>query len=542
MSIRVHPQHSSASVPLTRRAALRVAAGLSFAAVTNAPALSVRAAAAPAICPQPPLPTDRDLATRASYDWALRLLQGTYTPENNNEKGYTAWSTAWVLKSYITMYRATDDTAYLDLFVTDADQVLDLRDNARGVTDYRGRSLPVWRTGYTYSTAKAIIPNAAGVPLFEVRYGYHASSDGLGSVTVSADTDPEYFRLTCTNKPTPTATDTYAHLNLAPASPDYVVPRLYFADPTKTRSTARELRPPGPNSNDMPKTGKYQFATEFHALPVDTGMILDSFAEFCALAAHNPRLQRRYGNSIARYTTAVIDGLAVFEEDWRDNDTGEGWYVLNADAPASYAGTDAPHNHNLAIARCFTHVAVVTRDPLHRHRARQLLTRFRNDLRLQSNAYVWNYFDTRGRGFNGWAREDHVSNRIAFSLPYQTVEDISHASLDIDAAVTGNHHGLIFQPSDLRRFASTYTDCVATRDTTKPDCSYQPPTSYYKVDGTGPLGTADSTVGRWAILAPWNTKVHTLTRSIYNYKYHAATSMQGSILYGIASLAAHAAT
>lgn len=69
----------------------------------------------------------------------------------NNEKGALAWGRSYVLESYLIMYRLTGDNHYLDKFVTGADQALAARDSVRGVTDYRGLSLPAWRAagGYT---------------------------------------------------------------------------------------------------------------------------------------------------------------------------------------------------------------------------------------------------------------------------------------------------------------------------------------------------------------------------------------------------------
>ncbi|WP_027364774.1 carbohydrate binding domain-containing protein [Desulfotruncus alcoholivorax] len=58
-----------------------------------------------------------------------------------------AWSETYIMRSYLLMYQATKDKQYIDDFVDHADSVLARRDNMRGVTDYRGLSLPVWRDG-----------------------------------------------------------------------------------------------------------------------------------------------------------------------------------------------------------------------------------------------------------------------------------------------------------------------------------------------------------------------------------------------------------
>jgi len=58
-----------------------------------------------------------------------------------------AWMETYIMRSYLIMYQATKDKRYLDEFIGHADTVLDRRDNVRGVTDYRGLSLPAWRVG-----------------------------------------------------------------------------------------------------------------------------------------------------------------------------------------------------------------------------------------------------------------------------------------------------------------------------------------------------------------------------------------------------------
>ncbi|KUK52380.1 MAG: hypothetical protein XD78_2007, partial [Desulfotomaculum sp. 46_296] len=58
-----------------------------------------------------------------------------------------AWDESYLLRAYLFMYESTGDKHYLDEFTEHADTFLTRRDSVRGVKDYRGLSLPAWRSG-----------------------------------------------------------------------------------------------------------------------------------------------------------------------------------------------------------------------------------------------------------------------------------------------------------------------------------------------------------------------------------------------------------
>ena len=81
---------------------------------------------------------------RALFD-QLDQKGGDWYKNSNNEAGYLAFREAYVMQSYLLMYETYRDTCYLEKFIDHADSVLKQRDSVRGVTDYRGLSLPAWR-------------------------------------------------------------------------------------------------------------------------------------------------------------------------------------------------------------------------------------------------------------------------------------------------------------------------------------------------------------------------------------------------------------
>jgi len=92
---------------------------------------------------------------------------GNWNKDANNDKATLAWGESYVMDAYVTMYEATGDTYYLDKLVTHGKGVLAQRDSVRGVTDYRGLSLPSWRSNrYTLNGENAIFAVHTGMIVY----------------------------------------------------------------------------------------------------------------------------------------------------------------------------------------------------------------------------------------------------------------------------------------------------------------------------------------------------------------------------------------
>ena len=70
---------------------------------------------------------------------------GNWQRNDNNEEANLAWGESYVMMSLASMYRTTSDPIYLDRLAWHIDGVLQQRDDARGVSDYRGVSGACWR-------------------------------------------------------------------------------------------------------------------------------------------------------------------------------------------------------------------------------------------------------------------------------------------------------------------------------------------------------------------------------------------------------------
>lgn len=467
----------------------------------------------------------RDYATRETYDWLVDSLVPVMSIPNRStadEHGFWTWTQSSVMRTYPWAYRRWGDTRYLDALITDADLMLSERDSVRGVTDWRGLSLPAWRHASNWTAGSGDVPGTNGAPLLRLRIGQTGPSNGTrGSFTITAGTSPDTFTLVATGSSG--TVDTFANLTMDPASPDYVVTRLYWDEPNANRMTALDLRA-DPTISGQPALGDYLLTADFTYGFVDTAVMVQALAEYSSLVLPNRRLARKpiarqrvsYGDKAEEYVAAVKAALAIHDDNWRENSSGEGWYVIPAEHPSPWAGSDVPHNQNLAMATAFMHLADATSDSAYQDRVSALLRRFKNDLILGSDgAHGWYYNHREGLFFNGWTREDHVSNRIPYSPGYRAKEDTSHATLDIAAAATAAQKGLVFTATDMQHLAATFN--VRLVET---DASGNILTLNSNVFGDGGNTTYDNRAGLWAVLTPWSQQVFNYARALYNTKQY----------------------
>lgn len=479
----------------------------------------------------------RDYTDRATFDWADQRFRTTgalgQADDLNENGGWLAWSQAFVLMGYTRMYEATGDTGYLDRLVGNVDQVLASRDSERGVTDFRGLSLPAWRAGGPFTVGSAALRDAAGDPVLEVRTALtYAETAG---VRVLAGSRPGTFRLDVSNTLFGW-TDTFDNLVMDPASADYVVTRLFDAFPTNLAVTAKDLRPsPGPGAGPAP--GSYGLPSQFLIFAVHTGLITYPIARFVRLVRENPRLRRSrvYGPKVEEYLAAVEAAIAVHDWEWRENGSGEGYYIWVKGSPNRYDGVELPANQFLAPGRTLLQLAAITGRADYADRAAKLARTFARDLRFEPNgSRVWPYWPTWGRIYQGWDKTDDVSEfRPSFCCGRQ-VEDMSHGHIDVDFAYRAFRDGVAFNGRDMVAFSRTYTRNVAATTASGE------PTVHDNVDGSGAtehLGM-EYIAPAWVPLAFWDGAVFAQTRDIYNYRQPdpATISAPGYILFCTANL------
>ncbi|GAA0934248.1 hypothetical protein GCM10009560_41200 [Nonomuraea longicatena] len=475
----------------------------------------------------------RAASTSAAYDYTARATFDEFDrvfhqsgaagqPGDTNEAGGLAWGQSYVLMGFVRMYEAYGDPHYLDRLVTNLDLILANRDSVRGVTDHRGRSLPGWRAKAPYTVGLVTLKDAAGQDLVEIRTARTYADNAVA--TVRAGTSADRFTLEVRNNRT-NLVATFPDVSLDPAAPDYVVTRVLDAYPTPTLVTARELRT-APAAGAMPVLGETPFVSQPVLFTVHTGMITYPMAAFARLVLRSRKLRSRrtYLNKAQQYLQAARDAAAIHDEEWRQTDDGLGYFVWNKGTQLAYDGTEQPLNQGLALGQTYAELAAATGDPFYADRARRMARSFLNEVTADADdAYVWSYWPKNGKLYNGYAKTDGVSEYTPSSVPVRSVEDLSHAAIDVEFAAAVHRHGLFFQDVDMARFARTYS-----RNLVAPPGPDGIATAYLRVDGTGSTTTPGQYLQapRWMPVAPWDPTVFTHSLSIYDGR--AVQPTQGS--------------
>jgi len=437
--------------------------------------------------------------TRRAFD-ALMAKQGRKCIEAK-DTGYLAWGESYVMTALVTMYHATGDTAYLDRLVDHADAVLAQRDSATGAKDYRGRSVPGWTAGGHYSIGEIRLLDVKGVPTLYLRCAMTGYNNAT-KVTVARGSTAGSFALHVVNEKYKRE-ERFEGLTMAPSSSDYAVTRIHaskLAQPFSfMRLYAEDLKSPteGDARNPVPIATRMQ-ASRF-LWPVHQGMILEPMLLFARTVREHKGLRsdERYRSRAAAYIAAAEGLFRIIDEGWRENAEGEGWYEVEKDAPVWMDGCDEPHNHSLAVGAAMVQLAAATRSPLWHSRAEKMARTLKNDLRHVSDGdlYVWPYWWSKGKAFNGWEPKDGVSRNTPGKKPVQSMEDFAHGSIEINFAYRCFRDGIVFTRQDLERLANTFERNIVRR---REDGSL---TFADRVDGKGKAGRYDRLGPSWPLLA-----------------------------------------
>ncbi|MFW6599424.1 hypothetical protein ACQBAU_11655 [Propionibacteriaceae bacterium Y2011] len=430
---------------INRRRLLAGTAGVAALAVAGLPA--VRASASH---------YDR-YDTVAAYEkaWA-----GTDTSVPNNEAGGLAWGISYLLLSLVRMYQATGDTTYLDRFVERADQVWAQTDVRREVTDHAGRSGWVWRTGGNYTSAAATVTDAAGAPLFEIRYAWTYPTDG--KVTVSNVTATG-FDLVLTHPRV--ATKTLTGVNFDPDSPDFVVRRVNEdVYSPNVRWTAKDV---SSGAGGTPVAGTTGLAQQYYAFAVHTGMVTYPMALFSRLMLQQGSV--RYRGAAQRYLAWTHKAVAFHDREWKfrelaDGSTG-GDYVWPTGAAVPFDGLIQPFNQTQGLGQTMAELHRISPQPAYAAKVEAMVRAFRSDVEVVGEAWQWHYWPTYSELYNSYDAESGLSEYTPWYGRATQYEDISHAAITVEFLNAAHGAGLGATDDDLAHLGATYTDNVAVDPT-----------------------------------------------------------------------------
>lgn len=444
---------------LSRRSLLGAASAASLVALLGA---NAGPGSAPAAA------TTSTWATRARFDaYDLAVNGGNGFKTSNNEAGALSWNEAGILQAYFLMYKATADTVYIDKLIDHFDAVLLRRDSVRGVVDYRGLSLPAWRTSGSYVCSRVALQDSAGVAVLRIT---SALTDAApASVAVSAGSAPGRFTISVSHPSYPTrGPDVYTDLSMDPTdaryAPTYINGEFSVRNSPSSRMlvTAKAL---APSTLTAPVLGTFPCVPTPMIFSVDTGQILNGPVQAVREILGDPALSAYHSTALG-YLAAIEDAVAVHDLEWRTRPaTGgdEGYYIAPKGSSFGTDGQELPHNQSMSIGRCLIDLYAITGKTTYLDKVQAIARTFRNDLTLSATdgAYTWPYNISTGVAFSGWSPADDVSeNRPAYA-GFNRAEDISHGVIEIDFAARFVADGLdpsVLSATDVGRLAKTYTE------------------------------------------------------------------------------------
>ncbi|HEY9371242.1 hypothetical protein [Streptomyces sp.] len=421
----------------------------------------------------------------------------------DNVAGVIGWGTSWRMQGYLMMAERTGRPAYVERLAELIDQVLDARDDVRGVRDHRGRSRGVWSTAGKFTAATAVIPDTEGRPALEVTLC--PPSAHLARLTVEAYGDGR-FGFTIPEVPRRKA---YASgpLSLDPADELRADRALYTAYTQKDGLTARLLTEDG---SRRVRPGVYAARPALVPLAAQTGMIVYPLASLARLARERPEVvPASVRGRIDGYLDAAVRAVTAHDEQWGTTDDGRGFYRWLPDEPVSFAGAELPTNEFLAMGRALVQLAVVTGDVTHAERASAMARALRNDLTIRDGVASWPYWPSFGRVHEGWtptgSPDTDVSRYRPSYAPVTVPEDVTHALIDLDfLCLYQAAPGLppVFTPAEMRAVAATFTRNALHRRGLRPRLRHD-------VGGAGRPGTdrEQAHVAAWLPLRQWSPEI-----------------------------------
>lgn len=237
---------------------------------------------------------------------------------------------------------------------------------------------------------------------------------------------------------------------------------------------------------------------------VHEGMILYPIARFARIVRKDPALWAAYKAKADSYLD-LIEGRFVpkWASYWWEAPGASpprGTYLIPDDETlnsSTYypAGGTLPHNQYLAFARLLLELYRVTGNPSYLDKAAKMGETFKANLRVNvatPTAILWNYSDAL-------KAED--------GLRWSSLEDSSHANLDIGTAVELYNAGRVFTSAEMRKFSSTFLDAMWNGSDDAPAFGDAVDVSTGNAYG--------AVLGGWSQLAQFDPRVWRLAQKIF---------------------------
>lgn len=385
-----------------------------------------------------------------AFDRAFSQLTATaeFGPTVNNESGGLSWGQSYLCQALLRCYEATGDAHYLDEFVRRADWIVDMTDRARGVTDYLGRSGPVWRENYN-TAAQAALKSSTDEPIVYIRYAGEHSGEAYATVLPGVATDSFTIELTHPMR----GSVRMAEVSTDPRSPRFVE-SIVFQDAYRTNApwTAVVRR------QGLPKAGRVRLSPSYYIGAVETGMIAYPLARYARMILGHPSLSKgpRRG-SAERFLRAAEDAVAFHDSEWSAEGVVAAGYKAAKGSPVFADGCQLPFNRSHAMGQTLVELSRATRVPDYADRVHALVRSWRAALQPGSHGgATWNFCPPFSRIFTGYDITDRVSVYTPQMHPIQVMEDISHGAITAEFLVAAHDAGIAVTDDDLQVLVGAY--------------------------------------------------------------------------------------
>ncbi len=370
-----------------------------------------------------------------------------------------AWGEAATLNAIVDMYEATGDPKYLHIVMERGDRMLSHRDDRRGVKDWSGMVRKAWSMGYKYTVAEGILKASDGKDSIRVRSTPYAHNH-LTKVEVTASGDT--FGLRVTNEQW-RRIETFSDLSLDPKSPRYYekivnnpvpVPSASGGECTEISQLVK-LIPAGQGAG-VPAKQEIVLKPIPLAYVGYIGIIYYPLLRFAEIVKADPKLSE-FVPAADRFVKAADESYEEAKDHWRNGPgKDEGYYITcKRGGPFPYDNVPEPFNYlgmhvssELALHR-------LTGKAFYLDQARRMANLFKNRMKLvEGDRYIWYYWYEPIN--TGYSREDDISDNYPSMPPKPSIEDASHATLNVLLILNAARAGIVFDKTDLRRVANTF--------------------------------------------------------------------------------------
>ncbi|WP_157248616.1 hypothetical protein [Nonomuraea typhae] len=436
----------------------------------------------------------------------------------NPDSATLAWGESYIMRSYLDVYQATGDTAWLDKLVTHADTVIANAD------DVDGDGFLGWSTS-RYSPVELANPGfesaASGdatLPASWTRFqdtGSHVHrttdrKEGAQAVRVISD-QAKWKKLYQNVNSAYEGGSAYVLRGWGKKSGS-VTGRIVLRNGSATvcaldyTSTAWEFKqvecklPAGgaplrvwlehasytvagsASFDEVKLSGRFPYM-------VHDAMIGIPVAEFVRLVAQTPALSG-YSAKAATYRGFLETEIVPRWE--QSGYLGNTWNGTTWQEPPDVdtfshtrVSSDLPFNQALGFANLLTVLHGVNGDAAYLQKANSTAQWAKRNLVNSGGAYIWNY------------------------ASYTTTkEDLSHANVDLSAFLESYRRGQVFTAADMTAFKNTLKTKMWNGSATAPVFSQY-------VNGTGTANGADYYLHSWLELAEWDPQIKDLVAAKY---------------------------